>query len=148
MSDDLISRKAVLDYLKEQNNNLLKEKQKNGFVVSTEACRGMESALIAFRSFILSQPTAFDKEKVAEELRGQIELISYNPMTVEDILKKIERSRLSRKAELNNVIHRLSLLQLHRAYDRSQKSSLPSGLREVRGLESETAEGKGEEKEG
>lgn len=57
MSNDLISRKAVLDYLKEQNNNLLKEKQKNGFVVSTEACRGMESALIAFRSFILSQPT-------------------------------------------------------------------------------------------
>lgn len=62
--------------------------------------------------------------------------------------KVIERSRLSRKAGLNNVIHRLSLLQLHRAYDRRQKSSLPSGLREVRGLESETAEGKGEEKEG
>lgn len=57
MSDDLISRKAVLDYLKEQNNNLLMEKQKNG-VVSTEACRGMESALIAFRSFILAQPMA------------------------------------------------------------------------------------------
>lgn len=88
MSDDLISRKAVLDYLKEQNNNLLKEKQKNGFVVSTEACRGMESALIAFRSFILSQPTAFDKEKVIEELRGQIELISYNPMTAGRYIKK------------------------------------------------------------
>lgn len=87
MSDDLISRKAVLDYLKEQNNNLLMEKQKNG-VVSTEACRGMESALIAFRSFILSQPTAFDKEKVAEELRGQIELISYNPMTAGRYIKK------------------------------------------------------------
>ena len=70
MSDDLISRKAVLDYLKEQNNNLLKEKQKNGFVVSTEACRGMESALIAFRSFILNLPTAFDKEKVIEELKS------------------------------------------------------------------------------
>ena len=87
MSNDLISRKAVIDYLKEQNNNLLMEKQKNG-VVSTEACRGMESALIAFRSFILSQPTAFDKEKVAEELRGQIELISYNPMTVGRYIKK------------------------------------------------------------
>lgn len=71
MSDDLISRKAVLDYLKEQNNNLLKEKQKNGFVVSTEACRGMESALIAFRSFILSQPTAFEKKKQMNQKAGR-----------------------------------------------------------------------------
>lgn len=87
MSDDLISRKAVLDYLKEQNNNLLMEKQKNG-VVSTEACRGMESALIAFRSFILAQPMAFDKEKVIEELKEQIELVSYNPMTAGRYIKK------------------------------------------------------------
>ena len=87
MSDDLISRKAVLDYLKEQNNNLLMEKQKNG-VVSTEACRGMESALIAFRSFILAQPMAFDKEKVIKELKGQIELVSYNPMTAGRYIKK------------------------------------------------------------
>lgn len=87
MSDDLISRKAVIDYLKEQNNNLLMEKQKNG-VVSTEACRGMESALIAFRSFILAQPMAFDKEKVIEELKGQIELVSYNPMTAGRYIKK------------------------------------------------------------
>lgn len=88
MSNDLISRKAVLDYLEEQNNNLLKEKQKNGFVVSTEACRGMESALIAFRSFILAQPMAFDKEKVIEELKEQIELVSYNPMTAGRYIKK------------------------------------------------------------
>lgn len=87
MSNDLISRKAVIDYLKEQNNNLLMEKQKNG-VVSTEACRGMESALIAFRSFILAQPMAFDKEKVIEELKEQIELVSYNPMTVGRYIKK------------------------------------------------------------
>lgn len=87
MSDDLISRKAVLDYLKEQNNNLLKEKQKNG-VVPTEACRGMESAIVAFRSFILDLPTAFDKEKVIEELKEQIELVSYNPMMAGKYIKK------------------------------------------------------------
>lgn len=87
MSDDLISRKAVLDYLKERNNNLLMKKQKNG-VVSTEAYRGMESALIAFRSFILAQPMAFDKEKVIEELKEQIELVSYNPMTAGRYIKK------------------------------------------------------------
>lgn len=76
MSDDLISRKAVIDYLREQNNNLLMEKQKNG-VVSTEACRGMESAVIAFKSFILNLPTVFDKEKTIEELKSAIGDIHY-----------------------------------------------------------------------
>lgn len=56
--------------------------------------------------------------------------------------------RLSRKAGLNNVIHRLPMLQLHRANDRSQKSSLSPGVQEVRNLEEKTTEGKGEEKEG
>lgn len=55
---------------------------------------------------------------------------------------------MSRKAELNNGIHRLPLLQLHRANDRSQKSSLSPGVQEVRNLEEKTTEGKGEEKEG
>lgn len=67
MSDDLISRKAVIDYLREQNNNVIIEKHKNGFV-SEDICRGMESAISAFRNFILTLPTAFDKEKVLEEL--------------------------------------------------------------------------------
>lgn len=58
------------------------------------------------------------------------------------------RSRLSRKAGLNNVIHRLPLLFLQRPNDRSQKSSLPPRMREVRSLEGETTEGKGKEKEG
>lgn len=58
------------------------------------------------------------------------------------------QSRLSRKAGLSNVIHRLSLLFLQRPNDRSQKSSLSPRMREVRNMESETAEGEGEEKEG
>lgn len=67
MSDDLISRKAVIDYLREQNNNVIIEKQKDGFV-SEDICRGMESAISAFRNFILTLPTAFDKEKVRRQL--------------------------------------------------------------------------------
>ena len=55
---------------------------------------------------------------------------------------------LSRKAGLNNGIHRLPLLFLQRPNDRSQKSSLSPRMREVRNLEGETAESKGEEKEG
>lgn len=68
MSDDLISRKAVIDYLREQNNNVIIEKHKDGFV-SEDTCRGMESAISAFRNFILTLPTAFDKEKVIEEMK-------------------------------------------------------------------------------
>ena len=68
MSDDLISRKAVIDYLREQNNNVIIEKHKDGFV-SEDICRGMESAISAFRNFILTMPTAFDKEKVIEKLQ-------------------------------------------------------------------------------
>ena len=70
MSDDLISRKAVIDYLREQNNNVIIEKYKDGFV-SEDTCRGMESAIRAFRNFILTLPTAFDKGKVIEELRQE-----------------------------------------------------------------------------
>ena len=87
MSDDLISRKAVIDYLREQNNNVIIEKYKDGFV-SEDACRGMESAISAFRNFILTLPTAFDKEKVIEELKEQIELVSYNPTTAGRYIKK------------------------------------------------------------
>lgn len=32
--------------------------------------------------------TAFDKEKAIEELKGQIELVSYNPMTAGRYIKK------------------------------------------------------------
>lgn len=49
---------------------------------------------------------------------------------------------------MNNGIHRLPLLFLQRPNDRSQKSSLSPRMREVRNLEGETAESKGEEKEG
>lgn len=68
MSDDLISRKAVIDYLREQNNNVIIEKHKDGFI-SQDTFSGMESAISAFRNFILTLTTAFDKEKVIDELK-------------------------------------------------------------------------------
>lgn len=78
MSDDLISRKAVMDYLREQNNNVIIEKHKDGFV-SEDACRGMESAISAFRNFILTLPTAFDKEKVIKDL-GRCRIYQFQGM--------------------------------------------------------------------
>lgn len=37
---------------------------------------------------IVQQPTAFDKEKVLEELKGEIELVAHNPMFAGRYVKK------------------------------------------------------------
>lgn len=67
MSNDLISRKSLIENL----NKLAPE---------------CYNALI--NDLITKEPTAFDKEKVIEELKGQIELVSYNPMTAGRYIKK------------------------------------------------------------
>lgn len=56
---DLIDRKIVLDYLREQHANVIIEKHKNGFVNEDVYC-GMESAISAFMNFILTCPEAKD----------------------------------------------------------------------------------------
>ena len=56
---DLIDRKMVLDYLREQHANVIMEKHKNGFV-NEDVCSGMESAISAFMNFILTCPEAKD----------------------------------------------------------------------------------------
>ena len=67
MSDDLISRNAVMDYLREQKANVIIQKNKNGFV-SADVCDGMSSAIEAFINFIVQAPTAYDVDKVVEKL--------------------------------------------------------------------------------
>lgn len=67
MSDDLISRKSLIENL-------------NKF--APEHYNSLVNGLIA------KEPTAFDKEKVIEELKEQIELVSYNPMTAGRYIKK------------------------------------------------------------
>nr|WP_288451313.1 hypothetical protein [uncultured Anaerostipes sp.] len=78
MSDDLISRKAVVDLI-----------DKLGYInVSNHDDFRANCRMDKIRQEVSELPTSFDKEKVAEELRGQIELISYNPMTVGRYIKK------------------------------------------------------------
>lgn len=72
MSDDLISRKALLDR----------------FRYGDKESESDKAWICAVRRMIKEQPTAFDKEKVIEELKGQIELVSYNPMTAGRYIKK------------------------------------------------------------
>ncbi len=78
MNDDLISReeayKAFSDYL---NRNIIGE-----IYSRTELSIG------EIASVIKSIPTAFDKEKVIEELRGEIHLTVYDPMIAGRYIKK------------------------------------------------------------
>lgn len=67
MSNDLISRKSLIE-----NLNKFAPEHYNSLV----------------NDLIAKEPTAFDKEKVIEELKEQIELVSYNPMTAGRYIKK------------------------------------------------------------
>lgn len=70
MSNDLISRSTVMNYLREQQTNVIIEKNKNGFV-NADVRDGMCSAIDAFMNFIVQMPTAYDVDKVVERLEEE-----------------------------------------------------------------------------
>lgn len=74
MSDDLISRKAVL--------NILTEARVKDSILCSPAFVEMLTQRIK------KIPTAFDKEKVIEELRGEIHLTVHDPMIAGRYIKK------------------------------------------------------------
>ena len=78
MSDDLISRKATYkafsDYLSRSSIG--------------EISAQTELSIGEIASVIHSVPTAFDKEKVIEELRGEIHLTVHDPMIAGRYIKK------------------------------------------------------------
>lgn len=71
MSDDLISRKAVMDYLREQQADVIMENAKEN-PSTYEATKGMKCSIDAFMNFIVTMPTAYDLDKVVEQLKKQI----------------------------------------------------------------------------
>lgn len=73
MSDDLISRKVVMDYLQEQQANVIIEQNKNN-PVTYDATKGMLGSADAFINFIIQVPTAYDVDKVVEQLESKIEI--------------------------------------------------------------------------
>lgn len=87
MSNDLIDRNAVMDYLREQQANVIIEKNKNGFV-NADVCDGMNSAIGAFMNFVLQIPTAYDVDKVVgqmEEYVKESSNVDYNRAMIEAI---------------------------------------------------------------
>lgn len=71
MSNDLISRKAVMDYLREQQANVITEKNKNN-PVTQDAMKGMLASVDAFMNFIVQLPVAYDADKVVKQLENKI----------------------------------------------------------------------------
>lgn len=76
MSDDLISRKALLGTERLLMTDIVQNNPTAKYILE-QVLYDIEHA-----------ETAFDKEKVIEELKGQIELVSYNPMTAGRYIKK------------------------------------------------------------
>ena len=74
MSDDLISRKALLEELR----GILNEPHNTMFLM------GIGAAI----SIIEHRETSFDKEKVIGELRNEIHLTVYDPMISGRYIKK------------------------------------------------------------
>ena len=70
MSDDLISRKALLEVID------------ISFIIPILKMnlRPEHEAVLKIREIIMNMPTAFDKEKVIEELRSEIELCVTHPL--------------------------------------------------------------------
>ena len=67
---DLVSRKMVVQYLQEQQANVIIEKAKKGFV-SDDVCDGMKSAVDAFMNFIVQAPSEeavpVDRNRIIDE---------------------------------------------------------------------------------
>lgn len=70
MSNDLISRRLVMDYLREQQSNVIMEKAKEN-PVTYEATKAIECSISAFMNFIITMPTAYDADKVVEQLEKE-----------------------------------------------------------------------------
>lgn len=78
MSDDLISRKAVIALV-----------DKFGYInVSNQDDFKANCRVDSIRQEIVELPTAFDKKEVIKELKGEIELVVHDPMISGRYIKK------------------------------------------------------------
>ena len=82
MSDDLISRKVLLDELSSLRIEL------NGISCRKEFKKTINEVLGCVKHIVDDQATAFDKEKVLEKLKGEIELCVTHPLYPGRYIKK------------------------------------------------------------
>lgn len=78
-------------FVTEMENNI-------GNVYNPDIIKGMRFAI----ELINSRPTAFDKEKVIEELRGEIHLTVHDPMIAGRYIKKKRAIEIVEKGGIEN----------------------------------------------
>lgn len=78
-------------FVTEMENNI-------GNVYNPDIIKGMRFAI----ELINSRPTAFDKEKVIEELRGEIHLTVHDPMIAGRYIKKKRAIEIVEKGGVEN----------------------------------------------
>ena len=83
MSDDLISRKTLLEEVRSFRCSITGLRAGKG-VLARAADEYRKSIL----QIIEDQPTAFNKEKALKELKGETELVVYKPMVAGRYIKK------------------------------------------------------------
>lgn len=90
-SGDFISRKDVMDYLREQQANVIIEKNKaEGFVAAVEG-EAKLSEVDKFINFIVQCPTAYDTGKVVEEVSDYLlRLVGKNAQLYKTVIGKIK----------------------------------------------------------
>lgn len=83
MSDDLISRKTLLEEVRNFQCSITGLRAGKG-VLARAADEYRKSIL----QIIEDQPTAFNKEEAIKELKGEIELVVHKPMVAGRYIKK------------------------------------------------------------
>lgn len=113
MSNDLISRKAVMEYLQEQQANVIIEKNKNN-PVTYGAAKGMLASVDAFMNFIVQAPIAYDLDKVVERLEE----------------RKADREKEYKTASLQDGSYMLSMVfrESAKAYERAIEIAKGGGV--------------------
>ena len=81
--NDLISRSALLKYFEEEKERIKVDSEK--YHIHEEAVAGMEAALQAITNKVNEMPTAYDIDKVVEELEEKSDDI---PIQYEDNYEK------------------------------------------------------------
>lgn len=89
MSNDLISRREVIDYLRKQKADVIAGREKGGFV-SADVCDGMLAAGDAFMNFITEIPAVYDADNVVNRLENCADSITFRYDKELGILYEVE----------------------------------------------------------
>ena len=98
MSDDLISRRTIKSLIE-----MIRDCWAISPYVSANDMKLYSNVFNVVLNEISNCPTAFDKEKIIEELKGEIELVAHDPMIAGRYIKKIRAIEIVEKGGLSDI---------------------------------------------